>query len=190
MDLSYQEEVVQDPFLFQVKNIKFQVCYNTSIYLFYLVTTRLYSKSPPPITQTATKQSESTSANTENLSLSGEPVNPMHGSNHWTFERILSVATLGTIGTAAVYPHAMVDFALGFIIPLHCHIGFGCIITDYLPARKFPIIYRFARGVLYASTALTMYGLYKYNTEDVGIIEGVKIIWAVKKIKQTEESDK
>ena len=107
----------------------------------------------------------------------------MHGSTHWSFERLVSVASLGVIGGAAVYPHPLVNFALGFVIPLHCHIGFGAIITDYLPKRKFPIVYAFSRGILYASTALTMYGLYKYNTEDVGIIEGVKKIWATKKLK-------
>jgi succinate dehydrogenase (ubiquinone) membrane anchor subunit len=122
-----------------------------------------------------------------NLTLAGETPNPMHGSNHWNFERAVSVASLGLIGAAAVYPHAMIDFGLGFIIPLHCHIGFGAIITDYLPQRKFPVIYRFSRGLLYASTALTIYGLYKYNTEDVGIIEGTKNIWNSKKLKKSEE---
>lgn len=132
------------------------------------------------------KSSESTTIN-ENLTLAGEPVNPMHGSNHWNFERAISVASLGLIGAAAVYPHAMVDFGLGFIIPLHCHIGFGSIITDYLPKRKFPVIYRFSTGILYASTALTIYGLYKYNTEDVGIVEGVKTIWNSKSLKKQDE---
>ena len=114
----------------------------------------------------------------------------MHGSNHWSFERLVSVASLGLVGTAAVYPHPMVDFALGFVIPIHCHIGFGAIITDYLPARKFPVIYRFSRGILYASTALTLYGLYKYNTEDVGIIEGVKKVWATKKLNICSDEQK
>lgn len=128
----------------------------------------------------------STSESSEGVTLAGEPVNPMHGSNHWSFERAVSVATLGLVGAAAVYPHTMVDFALGFIVPLHCHIGFGAIITDYLPNRKFPVIYKFARGVLYATTALTVYGLYKYNTEDVGITEGVKAVWKAKKLKKSE----
>lgn len=129
----------------------------------------------------------SSSPNDGNVSLSGEPINAMHGSNHWSFERAISVATLGLVGAAAVYPHAMVDFALGFVVPLHCHIGFGAIITDYLPARKFPVIYRFARGILYASTALTVYGLYKYNTEDVGITEGIKKIWKAKSVISIDE---
>ena len=125
----------------------------------------------------------------DNLSLSGEKINPMHGSNHWSFERAISVATFGLISVAAIHPHSMVDFGLGIIVPLHCHIGFGAIITDYLPKRKFPVVYRFARGALYASTAITIYGLYKYNTEDVGITEGIKTIWAAKKINFKTESE-
>ncbi len=31
--------------------------------------------------------------------------------------------------------------------------------------------------LLYAATGLNMYGLYRYNTEDVGITEGVKKLW-------------
>ena len=138
---------------------------------------------------TIQKQDSIATPPNEHLSLSGEAINPMHGSNHWSFERLISIASLGTVGAAFVYPHAMVDFLLGFIVPVHCHIGFGAIITDYLPARKFPVIYRLSRGILYASTALTMYGLYKYNTEDVGIIEGIKAIWASKKIKITQDQD-
>jgi succinate dehydrogenase (ubiquinone) membrane anchor subunit len=125
--------------------------------------------------------------NNANLSLSGEPINAMHGSNHWSFERAVSVATFGLIGAAAAYPHPMVNFALGAVIPLHLYIGFGAIITDYLPHRKFPVIYRFSRGVLYACTALTFYGLYRFNTEDVGIIEGVKALWTAKKFNNNDD---
>lgn len=94
------------------------------------------------------------------------------------------MATFGLIGAAAFYPHSIVDFGLGIAVPLHCHIGFGSIITDYLPLRKFPVIYRFSRGVLYAATGLTIYGLYKFNTEDIGITEGVKKLWSAKKIQK------
>lgn len=115
------------------------------------------------------------------LTLAGEKINPMHGSNHWSFERLLSVGVFGLIGAAAACPHKMIDFAMGVVIPLHCHIGFGSIVTDYLPKRKFPVIGRFSQGLLYAATGLSIYGFYRYNTEDVGITEGVKQLWHAKK---------
>lgn len=119
--------------------------------------------------------------------MAGEKISPMHGSQHWAFERLVSIGTLGLIGAAAVFPHKMIDFALGFVVPLHCHIGFGSILIDYLHPRKFPIIGRFSKGILYAATGLSMYGLYRYNTEDVGIIEGVKKLWHAKDKPSAEE---
>lgn len=103
---------------------------------------------------------------------------PWHGSYHWLYERGLSVATLGLVSAAAFLPSSkLVDFGLGVVLPLHSHLGFMAIITDYLPKRKFPRIYPLATGALYAATAGCLYGLYLYNTKDVGITEGVKKLW-------------
>ncbi len=74
-------------------------------------------------------------------------------------------------------PHKLTDLALGVILPLHCHLGFSAIIIDYLPKRKFGAIYTISKTMLYLLTAGTIYGLYEYNTKDVGITEGVSRIW-------------
>lgn len=121
------------------------------------------------------------------MSLSGEQISPMHGSKHWSFERLISVSVFGLIGAAAACPHKMIDFALGFVLPLHCHFGFESILMDYLHPRKFPVIGRFSKGALFAATGLSMYGLYRYNTEDVGITEGVKQLWHAKKSTSSDE---
>jgi succinate dehydrogenase (ubiquinone) membrane anchor subunit len=113
---------------------------------------------------------------------------PLHGSYHWVYERALSVASLGLIAGAFVVPgKGFIDFALGIVIPLHSHIGFGSVITDYLPARKFPRIYLFARGLLGAATAGAIYGLYLYNTNDMGITEGVRSLWKANKTHVKED---
>lgn len=77
--------------------------------------------------------------------------------------------------------------ALGVLLPLHSHVGFGAIITDYLPARKFPRIYPITRTLLYVATAGTLYGLYQYNTSDVGICEGVQTLWEAKSEDQKKQ---
>lgn len=114
----------------------------------------------------------------------------LHGSLHWTFERALSVATLGLIGSAfCFYPNKLIDFGLGVVLPLHSHIGFSAIITDYLPKRKFPVIYPMAMGALYGLTGLTLYGLYALNTEGPGLCEGVVSIWTKKTNKRQLHDD-
>ncbi len=90
------------------------------------------------------------------------------------------MATLGACGAAFLIPGKSVDMTLGVLLPLHSHIGFGAIITDYLPSRKFPKVYLVARSILYASTVGVLYGLYQYNTTDVGICEGVRSLWKAK----------
>jgi succinate dehydrogenase (ubiquinone) membrane anchor subunit len=101
------------------------------------------------------------------------------------------MASLGLVGGAAVVSSPMatglLNLGLGIVLPLHLHLGFGAIITDYLPQRKFPLLYRASRSLLYAGTALTLYGLYRFNTEDIGIIEGVKALWHAKRDKEDEE---
>lgn len=96
------------------------------------------------------------------------------------YERALSVASLALVAAAFATPHRLVDLALGVVFPLHCHIGFGAVITDYLPARKFPMAYPIVKALLYAGTAGTIYGLYQFNTRDVGLTEGVARLWKAK----------
>lgn len=81
----------------------------------------------------------------------------------------------------------MMDLALGVVLPLHCHLGFAGIILDYLPKRKFGIVYPLSMGLLYVGTGLTLYGLYHFNTKDVGITEGFSRIWNAKKTPKQED---
>lgn len=93
-------------------------------------------------------------------------------------ERGLSVVSVPLM----VYPFIagsdpMVDLALGVVLPLHCYLGVGCIIEDYLPARRSGNVYKAAKVGLGLATVLTMYGCYELNTRDVGITETIKRIW-------------
>ena len=131
---------------------------------------------PPPYTHTLTEK----------------PVDKMHGSYHWQLERILSVAVLPLCVIPLVTgPSKTVDFLLGFLMPLHCHLGFGQIITDYFNKRK---IGSMGSGLLvatlYAATALTTYGLYQFNTNDIGITEFVKRLWQGKQVSNKDRVEK
>lgn len=110
----------------------------------------------------------------------------MHGSYHWVFERFVSVATV-PLCVVPIFtgPSHTADMLLGVVLPLHCHMGFGQIITDYLNKRKIGFLFnRLVVGSLYGMTALSIYGLYRFNTNDVGITEFTRNVWTAKNKKQ------
>lgn len=92
--------------------------------------------------------------------------NAAHGSNHWAFERALSVALvpLVAVGFAKHGSSAILDGALALTLVVHSHIGFDCILADYLHKRKFPIAGPLSTWGLRAATLATLYGLYEFNT--------------------------
>jgi succinate dehydrogenase (ubiquinone) membrane anchor subunit len=99
------------------------------------------------------------------------------GSYHWNFERGLSVITVPLLAVAFVSPLPLVDFALGFVLPLHCHFGFDCMITDYLPVRRTKYLNLFCTWLLKITTLLSIYGCYLLNTYDVGMTQFMKNLW-------------
>ena len=115
--------------------------------------------------------STSTSTSTENLTA--------QGTKNWRAERIASMLTFGLIGAACYAPSQPIDIALGIVLPVHCHLGFDSIVTDYVPKRKKPILHGLCMSFLYAGTAATIYGLWELNTKDIGITRGVqKLLFA------------
>lgn len=103
----------------------------------------------------------------------------LEGSIHWIWERGLSILSLGSIGSAFMLPgEPLVDLGLGTIIPLHCHVGFMAIITDYLPHHKYPFINRISTTSIWAGTLLSIYGLYLFNTKDIGISSTIRDLWS------------
>ena len=132
----------------------------------------LHSSAPSSSATAATASTTASTANAANTKMSA--------SNHWQFERWLSVALVPACGVPLLLqsPSRVCDFALAVLLPLHCHLGFGQIVTDYLNPRA---VGRVGSGaawaVLYAGTALSAWGLYKFNTSDVGITEFVRNVW-------------
>lgn len=92
--------------------------------------------------------------------------NAAHGSNHWAFERTLSVALVPLVAVGMVKhgSSALLDSALALSLVVHSHIGFDCILADYLHKRKFPILGPVGSWTLRALTLTTLYGLYEFNT--------------------------
>jgi len=124
------------------------------------------------------------------------PPSRSHGSHHWAFERLLSASLVPL--TAAAFAtsgsnYAIVDALLGVGLIMHSHIGvcflfsprprlsantsfvcleikFDCIVVDYLPTRKFPVMGQIAKWGLRSATVATLVGIYQFNTNDIGML--------------------
>ncbi|KAF8446928.1 CybS-domain-containing protein, partial [Terfezia claveryi] len=55
--------------------------------------------------------------------------NPVHGSYHWSFERIVSATLIPLTGSL----HPITDAVLAATVVIHSHIGFQVCIIDYFP---------------------------------------------------------
>ncbi|KAI0264323.1 mitochondrial inner membrane protein [Russula aff. rugulosa BPL654] len=96
--------------------------------------------------------------------------NKSNGSHHWTFERLLAAGLVPLTGAAFVTSGSftpLLDGLLGISLIVHSHIGFDCVLVDYLHKRKFPMLGPFAVGV----------GVYQFNTNDIGLTELIRRVW-------------
>ncbi|WVQ98548.1 hypothetical protein IAU59_005674 [Kwoniella sp. CBS 9459] len=103
-----------------------------------------------------------------------------HGSYHWAFERVLSAAlvpvTVGAaVSTGSAYP--IMDGILAISLIIHSHIGFDSCLVDYLHPRKFKVLGNVAQWVLKIATGLSVWGVYEFNTNDIGLTELVRRLW-------------
>ena len=111
-----------------------------------------------------------------------EPKSKLHGSWHWLWERGLTVALVGLLPVSIFTSCKSADVALGFVLPIHAHLGIQQVFRDYIHKRKFPIIGRVASGSLFLATALVAIGLFELNLTDIGIGETVRRLWKGKEV--------
>lgn len=108
-----------------------------------------------------------------------------HGSYHWSFERLLvlgivplTVMPLAGLGPASGLFTPVMDASLGALILMHAHLGFESCIIDYIPKRVYGVWHKIAIYALWTGTATALYGIYKMETEDVGLTSAVSAIWS------------
>lgn len=63
---------------------------------------------------------------------------------------------------------AIADGILAVSLIVHSHIGFDSVVQDYLHVRKFPVIGPVSKWLLRIATGLSVWGVYEFNTNDVG----------------------
>jgi len=99
------------------------------------------------------------------------PPSKAHGSYHWTFERVLSVALIPLVVTPFVTGSSspILDALLGSTIVIHSHIGFDAMITDYIPTRTYPKTNTFFMWGLRLATGVVLIGIYEFQVNEVGM---------------------
>eukprot|EP01136_Pigoraptor_vietnamica_P023406 Opistho-1_new@75466 len=98
-------------------------------------------------------------------------------SSHWSAERVVSVGLLGLIPAAAIVPCTPIDMALAVALPLHGYWGLEQVFLDYIPNKT---VYAITHNGLRVLTLATVVGLVYFNVHDVGITEGVKMLWSIR----------
>uniref|UniRef100_A0A1S6KZA1 Succinate dehydrogenase [ubiquinone] cytochrome b small subunit n=1 Tax=Ramularia collo-cygni TaxID=112498 RepID=A0A1S6KZA1_9PEZI len=104
---------------------------------------------------------------------------PAHGSYHWSMERAVSAALipLTVVPFAAGSMHPILDGGLIGLIIIHSYIGFQSAITDYFPKWRVPKIRKVADWANLAAVFVVGWGWYEFETNDVGLTEGIKRVW-------------
>ncbi|KAF9922129.1 membrane anchor subunit of succinate dehydrogenase, Sdh4 [Linnemannia zychae] len=103
----------------------------------------------------------------------------LHGSYHWDFERLLTVSMVPLFAVSAMSgAHPITDSLLGVVVPIHAHLGFDAMVTDYLHPGKAGVFgNKAAVWGLRGATLLVLYGCYEFNAHDIGLTEFIKKAW-------------
>ncbi|KAF2401607.1 CybS-domain-containing protein [Trichodelitschia bisporula] len=107
------------------------------------------------------------------------PPSPLHGSYHWTFERLLAVGlvplTVAPFIGGSLNP--AMDAVLCAALVIHSHTGFTSCITDYIPTWRMPKIRKACDWLLKFATVIAGVGLYSFETNDIGLTAAIARVW-------------
>lgn len=103
------------------------------------------------------------------------PLDHMHGSYHWSYEKVTTVAMVPLMMTPFVMGvHLpLVDSLFSTLLLVHCKAGFQSCIIDYIPKRVYGIWHSVAMRLLDLGTFLGMYGVYLLETDSNGLFDFV-----------------
>ncbi|PVH22013.1 hypothetical protein CXQ85_004679 [Candidozyma haemuli] len=102
-----------------------------------------------------------------------------HGSNHWTYDRILAMGLVPLTAFPFVmgvnFP--MMDTAFCLTVLLHSYAGFKSCIIDYIPERIYGFWHRAAMKLLGFGTFVSLYGIYILETTENGLFDFVSTLY-------------
>ncbi|CAI4046270.1 hypothetical protein SKDZ_12G2030 [Saccharomyces kudriavzevii ZP591] len=118
------------------------------------------------------------------------PESKSHGSYHWIAERGLSLAVLPLIAIPMVTTGPISTFTdtfLSLVLLGHCHIGFQSCIIDYVSERVYGKVHHYAMYLLSLGSFISLVGIYKLESQGVGLVGSLKSLWDNKPVEKKEE---
>jgi len=109
----------------------------------------------------------------------------MLASQHWTWERIMSIVTVSIIPVAFVLNHPVTDCLLSLSTVIHAHWGLEAIAIDYLCRPLImnkpvsPMVGKVGIAIVYLLSIVTLAALINFNINDVGLTKAIKMYWAM-----------
>lgn len=107
-------------------------------------------------------------------------VNKFEGSFHWWLEKGFALTTvpLVTVATLSSGPLSTVsDSILSVGLLGYCYMEFHSCIADYITARVYGRWHYYALYLLSGGSLISLYGIYKLETENDGITGLVRQLW-------------
>lgn len=107
-------------------------------------------------------------------------VHKFEGSIHWWIEKTFAVTTLPlvTAATLSSGPLSTVsDSILSVALLGYCYMEFQSCIADYITARVYGKWHNYAMYLLGAGSLVSLFGIYKLETENDGITGLVRGLW-------------
>lgn len=98
----------------------------------------------------------------------------VHGSYHWTSERLVAVALVPLVVSLFASPASVVlDTALSSFVLYHSYTGFQSCIIDYIPKRVYGAYHNYAMYLLTFGTGVAGYGIYEMEKKEKGGISSI-----------------
>jgi len=115
----------------------------------------------------------------------------MEGSYHWALSKLVIAGILTCVVASGIVGHHMfIDVMLGALLPMHVYYTFQDLIFDYIPSRRYPRANKFLIWIIRITTVISLFSMFKFNTQDIGISDAAKQAWNAAKTQKPDEEIK
>lgn len=144
-----------------------------------LILTRKFSLKPNFSKYKLKEQPPGFVVGTVNEAYKPPDANELHGSFHWSYERIVALGLVPM--TAAPFilgpDFPILDTVFCVSVLIHSHSGFKSCIIDYIPERVYGVWHKIACRMLSLGSFVSLYGIYLLETTENGLFDFIARLW-------------